>query len=195
MKTFLCADSHFGHANMMKFKRQDGSPLRVFDSVEEMDQTMIDRINEKVSANDKLYMLGDIAIARRGLAALAKINCKNMILIKGNHDIFKLDDYTPYFKDIRSSHVLNGMLLTHIPIHPDSIGRFGCNIHGHLHARSVTKVDESTSERVIDPRYFCVSVEHNDYYPFEFEDLCERIKAQGGHTGFHEYHPDLFKNA
>jgi calcineurin-like phosphoesterase family protein len=194
MKTFLYADPHFTHHNILKFTMPDGERFRLFDSIEEMDDTMVNRINEVVGEDDTLYMLGDIALNRGGLAHLARINCKNMILIKGNHDVFKLEEYTPYFKDIRSSHVINGMILSHIPIHPDSLGRYGCNIHGHLHWRSVTK-DGEDGNRVVDPRYFCVSVEQNDYYPFELGDLQKRIVDQGGYAGLREYHPDLFKNA
>ena len=32
---------------------------------------------------------------------------------------------------------MNGMILSHIPIHTESLGRFGTNIHGHLHANRV----------------------------------------------------------
>ncbi|MGA1873758.1 MAG: hypothetical protein ACMUHY_08805, partial [Thermoplasmatota archaeon] len=43
------------------------------------------------------------------------------VLIKGNHDIFKLTDYTKYFRDIRGYHVMNGLILSHIPISKDSL--------------------------------------------------------------------------
>lgn len=108
-------------------------------------------------------------------------------MIKGNHDIFELKDYTPYFRDIRGYHVINGMILSHIPIHEASLGRFGCNIHGHTHSNRVrlpTGINPETGEIIygdkIDPRYFCVSAEQIDYAPIEHDELVARIEAQGG---------------
>jgi hypothetical protein len=39
MSAFVTADSHFGHAKSLSFIQPDGSSLRPFDSVEEMDET------------------------------------------------------------------------------------------------------------------------------------------------------------
>ena len=73
------------------------------------------------------------------------------VLIRGNHDIFRLRDYQPYFKDIRGSHKLDNFVLTHIPVHPYCLPRW-CegNIHGHLHSNTLN-----------DPMYFNVSVERS----------------------------------
>lgn len=79
---------------------------------------------------------------------------------------------------------MNGMILSHIPVHADSIERFGCNIHGHLHANRVMKQDTSKTKLAIDPRYHCVCVEHTDYAPISLEEVNERIKAEGGTVGF-----------
>jgi len=38
----------------------------------------------------------------------------------------------------------------------------------------------------IDPRYHCVCVEQTpDFAPILFEDVLARIRAEGGHIGFH----------
>jgi calcineurin-like phosphoesterase family protein len=108
-------------------------------------------------------------------------------LIRGNHDIFKLEDFTPYFRDIRGYHVMSGMILSHIPIHEESLGRFGVNVHGHLHANRVMRHAGSTAEFMerdmrswIDPRYHCVCVEQTDFAPILLEDMIKRIKDEGG---------------
>jgi calcineurin-like phosphoesterase family protein len=108
------------------------------------------------------------------------------VLIKGNHDIFKLEDYTKYFRDIRSYHVVNGMILSHIPVHESNLYRFGTNIHGHLHEKRVTMLDTYLSEKVIDPRYFNVCVERTDFRPISLETVFEMIKDEGGTAGFRE---------
>lgn len=185
--TFLISDTHFGHEKTCTvFKREDGSPLRPFASAEEMDEEMIKRWNEKVKPTDKVYHLGDVVINRKFLHILDRLN-GDKVLIKGNHDIFKLEDYTRYFRDIRGYHVLNGMILSHIPVHPDSLERFGTNIHGHLHANRVQMKDIYTGNGTKnDPRYQNVCVEWTDYAPISLEEVKERIVKEGGTVGFKE---------
>jgi calcineurin-like phosphoesterase family protein len=187
---FLTSDTHFGHVNICNFTNYDGSPVRPWDSVEEMDEEMIKRWNETVGPKDKVYHLGDVVINRKSLQILDRLN-GDKVLIKGNHDIFPLKDYVKYFRDIRAYHVMNGFILSHIPVHKDSIARFGANIHGHTHGNRVRKlrgVNVKTGELlysdVIDPAYFCVCVEQTDYRPISFEDVLQKIKDQGGQVGF-----------
>ena len=184
---FLVSDTHFGHAGVCRFLREDGTKLRPWDNPDEMDEEMVKRWNETVRPNDKVYHLGDVVINRKALKTLGRLNGEK-VLIKGNHDIFKLSDYLPYFKDIRGYHVMNGMILSHVPVHPESIARFGTNIHGHLHANRVKmKVQFPHKEtEIIDPRYFNVSVEQIDFTPILFEQAIIKIKEQGGTVGFRD---------
>lgn len=163
-KTWLTADPHFGHAGVTKFLREDGSKLRPWDSVEEMDEALVKNWNSVVGDKDRVYLLGDVVINRKALPILSRLKGRK-VLVKGNHDIFRLEDYLPYFDDIRAYVVKKAgdgrrVIMSHIPIHPDSVGRFGVNIHGHLHSN---KIDDS--------RYVCVSVEHTDFTPVEFSQL------------------------
>lgn len=161
---YLTADTHFGHWGVCRFLRDDGSKLRPWDTPDEMDDYMITAWNETVKPNDKVYHLGDVVINRKKLAVIDKLH-GDKVLIKGNHDIFKLTDYVPRFRDIRAYHVMNKFILSHVPVHPDSKGRFTGNIHGHLHARQLK-----------DPWYKCVSVEHTDYRPILFEQVMKWFK-------------------
>ena len=174
---FLVSDTHFGHAGVCRFLRNDGTKLRPWDSPEEMDEYMVEAWNKKVRPNDKVYHLGDVVINRRALKILALLN-GDKVLIRGNHDIFRDTEYRHYFREIRAYHVMNGMILSHIPIHSDSLGRFGTNIHGHLHSNRVMK------DGVVDTRYHCVCVEQTDFAPILFEDVIKRIEAEGGIIGF-----------
>ena len=179
---FLVSDTHFGHAGVCRFLRNDGvTKLRPWDDPEEIDEFMIRAWNERVRPNDKVYHLGDVVINRRALVTLGRLN-GDKVLIRGNHDIFKDDEYRKYFRELRAYHVMNGMILSHIPIHSDSLGRFGTNIHGHLHANRV--MTEVWGEYKIDPRYHCVCVEATDFAPILFEDVIKRIIAEGGSVGF-----------
>ena len=134
---FLVSDTHFGHAGVCRFTHSDGiTKLRPWDTAEEMDEAMVQAWNDRVRPTDKVYHLGDVVINRKSLKTLSRLN-GDKVLIRGNHDIFRDDEYRTYFRELRAYHVMNGMILSHIPIHTDSLGRFGVNIHGHLHASRV----------------------------------------------------------
>jgi calcineurin-like phosphoesterase family protein len=180
---FLVSDTHFGHAGVCRFMRNDGvTKLRPWDTPEEMDEEMIKRWNERVKPTDKVYHLGDVVINRRALATLGRLN-GDKVLIRGNHDIFRDDEYRKYFRELRAYHVMNGMILSHIPIHEASLGRFGTNIHGHLHANRVLKSNMFGVD-VLDVRYHCVCVEQTDFTPILFEEVIKRIQDEGGSVGF-----------
>ena len=182
---FLVSDTHFGHAGVCRFTRNDGvTKLRPWDNADEMDEEMVRRWNDRVRPNDKVYHLGDVVMSRKSLSIMDRLN-GDKVLIRGNHDIFKDEDYAPYFRSLRGYHVMNGMILSHIPIHPESLGRFGVNIHGHTHANRVMRdLAVCGRDNVIDVRYHCVCVEQTDFAPILFEDVIERIRAEGGVIGF-----------
>ena len=189
---FLVSDTHFGHAGVCKFTHPDDPEvkLRPWDDPDEMDEEMIRRWNDRVRPTDKVYHLGDVVINRKALKTLSRLN-GDKVLIRGNHGIFRDDEYREYFRELRAYHVMNGLILSHIPVHEASLGRFGCNIHGHLHASRVKKargVDARTGEILygteIDPRYWCACVEQTDFAPILFEDALKKITEQGGTVGF-----------
>jgi calcineurin-like phosphoesterase family protein len=163
---WFAADYHFGHESpYSKFKLADGcTPLRPFKNADEGDQEMISRHNAIVKDEDRVYMVGDLAMSDKHLYKIAQMKGRK-VLIKGNHDIAKLNKYTDLFDDIRGSHQFDGVLITHIPVHPDSLARWGFNIHGHLHANKVML------NKRPDPRYFCVSVEQINYTPISLEQV------------------------
>lgn len=187
---FFIADLHFGHNNIVKFKDDAGNFLRPFDTVQDMEETMIQYHNAIVKPTDKVYMLGDIAFNTRGLMQIARMNGIK-ILVKGNHDNLPLVRYIEAgFQDIRAIDVRNGLVFTHVPIHLNELGRFGCNVHGHLHSNRVRKprgVDAKTGEVLygteIDSRFFCVSAEHTNLRPIAYEEMIDQIVAQGGKLG------------
>ena len=164
MNTFLIADTHFGHQGVCEFTNQYGNPLRPWDTWQEMDEVLVKNWNSVVAPNDKVYHLGDVTMKRIHLQTLSRLNGKK-VLVRGNHDIFKIEDYLPYFYDVRGTHKLDSFLLSHVPIHPDSLGRYSHNIHGHLHSNRVQYKETD------DPFYICVSVEQINYTPVELETL------------------------
>ena len=182
---FLVSDTHFGHAGVCRFMRNDGvTKLRPWTDPDEMDEFMVKAWNERVRPNDKVYHLGDVVINRKALGIMRRLN-GDKVLIRGNHDIFRDDEYRQYFRELRAYHVMNGMILSHIPVHAESLGRFGVNIHGHLHANRVMLPGfNGKITDIVDVRYHCVCVEQTDFAPILFEDVIERIRAEGGTIGF-----------
>ena len=191
---FVISDHHLGHTNSWeKFKREDGSPLRPFTSTEEMNETMIERHNAKVKEQDTVYFLGDVVINKKYLELVKRMNGRK-ILIRGNHDIFKDEDYRAVgFEQMHGVRVfVDKFILSHIPLHPDCVTeRFKVNVHGHLHANEVKMpwgVNADRNEIIYadfpDPRYLCVSVEHTNYEPLHFDEVQARIDKRWADTGY-----------
>ena len=164
--TWLISDTHFGHEKCCTtFKCADGSPLRPFKNADEMDAEMIKRWNARVRPDDKVYHLGDVVINKKKLWIVSQLN-GNKRLVRGNHDVFKTKDYIEAgFKEVYGVRVLQDMILSHIPLHPECITeRFFRNVHGHLHANTLK-----------DNRYINVSVEQIGYAPISIEEVRARF--------------------
>jgi calcineurin-like phosphoesterase family protein len=162
--TFLISDTHFGHLGVCKFTEPDGvTKIRPWTCPNEMDEDLIKNWNSVVSPKDKVYHLGDVVINRKALPTVARLN-GDKVLIKGNHDIFKLEDYMLYFRDIRAYHKMDVAILSHIPVHTANLYRFKTNIHGHLHTNKVL-----LENGVPDPRYINVSVEQINFTPIAWD--------------------------
>lgn len=58
---FYTSDLHLGHANVIKFDN------RPFANVDEMDQCIIIRWNERVSDDDTVFILGDVERKKYGI--------------------------------------------------------------------------------------------------------------------------------
>jgi calcineurin-like phosphoesterase family protein len=78
----------------------------------------------------------------------------------GNHDLNNAKWYLQFFEKVMAIRVLDQWIMTHIPIHPGSLGRFKGNIHGHIH-RTPTH----------DGPYVNVSVEAINYTPIALEAI------------------------
>lgn len=167
-KVFIISDTHFGHsATFEAFKRNDGTPLRPFKSLEEMHTTFISNWNTVVGKNDLVLHLGDVAFSGQAMDAIMPQLNGNKRLIRGNHDRFSEGRYRRFFQRIEGCYVRDGYIFTHIPIHPESLSRWHANIHGHLHANLINH-----------PQYFNASVEQINYTPIEFEKVKAILKKR-----------------
>lgn len=179
--TWVISDPHFSHANILKFERSPGVPLRDFPDVETMDETLIANWNETVADGDRVYLLGDVAFHPRVFKAIIPRLKGRICLVPGNHEPPKMRQYFDLFDDVRGYVVKKGFVMSHIPIHPGSLSRWQLNIHGHTHANIVgigewKEPSKSSGEfdapgLVPDPRYYCACVEQQDYRPRLLDDI------------------------
>lgn len=87
---YFIADTHYGHKNIVKGVSdwEDKSSCRNFNTIEEMNQAIVKKINQVVKEDDILYHLGDWSFGgKENIWNFRKqINCKTIHLILGNHD-------------------------------------------------------------------------------------------------------------
>lgn len=179
-RTWVYSDPHFGHANICKFVNYDGSKLRPWDDVHEMNKDLINWYNELVDDNDRVYILGDVAFNVSSFRANVERLKGRKILVPGNHEPKKMHKYIDLFDDVRGYVQRDGFIMSHIPLHPGSLGRWSLNIHGHLHANSVKlgnwteghEVDHSKLKD--DPRYYCACVERTNFRPILLDDILKQ---------------------
>ena len=134
-----------------------------------MDEYMIERWNSVVQNGDRVYHLGDLTFSRTALNEIVPKLNGDKVIVKGNHDMFKVKDYLKHFDDVRAYIIRpkSGLIFSHYPIHPASIKESWLNIHGHTHDRRILQGDDE------DYRYLNVSVEQPwmMYTPIDMEEL------------------------
>lgn len=177
--TFIISDTHFSHANILKFSRKDGHKVRPeFSSVEEMDEAMVERWNAAVRPNDIVYHLGDVALKSRHVDIVKRLNGIKHLVV-GNHDIYGLKFYFDYFDNVFGMRRLlkEGVMLSHIPIHIHSIKRGYINVHGHIHENIIAHDSQMIVGKIEDqhPLYFNACVEHHNYTPIPFDIIKDKV--------------------
>ena len=152
-KLFFTADLHLCEKkapNTWSFHRD-------FETPEQMNDTIVAKINREVGAQDTLYVLGDVAASVEAEKWLAQINCQNMILVMGEKDqpmemhkmlsrFFSTIFYSPTTINIGSTDLDMSFIIGHKPSDvakelrtqkfeqrfvKDSSLFFG--LHGHIH--------------------------------------------------------------
>lgn len=133
-KIYVTSDTHFYHANIIKYTN------RPFKDVDEMNEGLIKRWNDKVTKDDIMFFLGDFIFAKPDKMAyiLGRLNFKEMNIVPGNHDhqFVKWLKTTPYpnVKVVNKIYELRvdtvDFVLCHFPI--EEWDR-GIHLHGHTH--------------------------------------------------------------
>ncbi len=133
MVIYFWSDTHFGHAKIIEYCK------RPFKSLIEMDSTLINNFNSRVSENDLCFFLGDFCMKKSTEASDApqkafdyyrnQLKCKNIVFLEGNHDSNN-GTKTP-IQHIVIDHGGNRIFLAHNPKHLNEEYKF--NYSGHCH--------------------------------------------------------------
>lgn len=175
---WFISDHHWQHANILKFTKNDGSLVRPgFESVEHMNEIMIERWNATVKPEDKIYHLGDIALGQKDdwPKIFSRLNGHKRLIL-GNHDHKDMRRYLPFFEEIMSWRQFKDMpvpfICCHYPLREDTLNgrKSAFCVHGHIHDNLVMKNGRP------DPLYINVCVERRNYTPVHIEDLMAEMK-------------------
>lgn len=162
------ADPHLSHKGV--------ALKRGFSTVEEHDAYLISQWNSVVKKGDNVYILGDITMEKKEpYHLLDKLN-GNKFIVGGNHERKQhTHELLKHVNSISGMISYKNMVLTHCPIHPDSLNkRYKRNIHGHIHEKTVKKHFKIFGVKLFsweDKRYVCVSCEHVDFKPKTLKEL------------------------
>lgn len=176
---YFTADLHLGHARMIAYAD------RPFATAAEMDERLIAGINDRVAADDELWVLGDFAIRAKPSRIRRyreRIACRHVHLVSGNHDTHLGDDqwpdvfesYRSYYDGLRSPHGQR-IVMCHYPISSWNGQRRGAYmLHGHIHSRGAAYNDANADRG---RRIYDVGVDANGYAPVSMVELEARLGA------------------
>lgn len=152
-RTFYISDAHISHENVIKFDN------RPFNSIEEMNQTIMNNWNETVKNDDVVYCLGDMhwGKADEVYEYFKQLNGKK-ICINGNHTLKNMPSKLKnLFADVKDYKEIkdNGrhVILSHYPImcYKAAYNPNCWMLHGHTHVtREQELVEKWTRELIVD---------------------------------------------
>ena len=173
--TFFTSDTHFNHANIIKFCN------RPFKDVEQMNDVMIANWNSVIGKDDTVFHLGDFCLggAAEWTKILDRLNGK-IYLIMGNHDL----------KNIRQGFISrfeHVAMQMHIEVGKQRIYlchySFLCfegsykdvwQLFGHVHTRRNNTGNDAERLQFLYPTQYDVGVDNNGFAPVSF-GLVKRI--------------------
>ena len=169
---YFTSDTHFGHHNIIKYCD------RPFDNVHTMDQVIIDNINNVVSVDDTLYILGDFCFkGGKPEQYLSRIVCQDIHLVLGNHD--RRSDFKNDLQGFSSVQEVKEVIycnqriyLSHYPHRSWPASHKGSwMLYGHVHS-TLNEEDQNSNRKTLD-----VGVDNTKNYgkmfgePWSFKEL------------------------
>lgn len=165
---FFTADTHFGHRNILALCN------RPFATIEEMNETMIDRWNDRVSGADTVYIVGDMFFRCSDAETILKRLRGKKRLIVGNHDSSWINkvDLNRYFISVDNlleiSDGKHALTLCHYPLLTWKHAQKSFMIHGHIHADTTSDYFPLICSRA---NVLNAGVDVNGFAPVTFDEL------------------------
>lgn len=182
-KIFFTSDTHFQHANIIKYCR------RPFKDVEENDEEIIRRWNEKVPIDSIVFHLGDVAFGdpKKVDKILMRLNGKIHLII-GNHDWRRIvSEHAWRFEDITQQINMKigkrHIILNHYPMLAYSGAWRGedatYQLFGHVHTSPYTDegLDQQRMKYLFTSQYD-VGVDNNNFTPVSWAEVNQIINNQ-----------------
>lgn len=173
LSVYYASDHHFSHKNIIRHES------RPFDSIEEMDECLIEQWNNTVSNNDTVYHLGDFVFGgiTKWESIIPRLKGKIHLTI-GNHDNDKaVKKMAHHFEEVENMIVRKidkqHLFLFHYPI---EIGLTpnAYSIHGHIHSRPSNHVNQINVG--IDSQFTKAAVGFGNLIPEEL--ILEELKVR-----------------
>lgn len=182
-KMFFTSDTHFCHENIIKYCK------RPFRSIEENDEELIRRWNEKVPEDGIVFHLGDVAFGNRERIdyVLKRLNGK-IYLVIGNHDWRHIvTDHKWRFEEMTQQMNMKigkrHIILNHYPMLAFSGAWRGIDatyqLFGHIHTSQYTDegLDQQRMKYLFTSQYD-VGVDNNDFTPVSWKEVDQIINNQ-----------------
>ena len=175
---FITSDLHFNHLKIVEYcARSRGH----FQSMDEMNETMIDNWNSVITPEDHTFVLGDFFMGNVQQTAVPILNRLNgtKTLILGNHDrsLMKIPGIAEHFHGVYDYLCFEldkqtAVIMFHYPIQSWD-GKFRGSLHcfGHCHG-NYTGVQGRAKD---------VGVDTNNLMPYNLRDLAETMKQTPVH--------------
>jgi calcineurin-like phosphoesterase family protein len=191
---FFTSDTHYNHSNICRATTNWTSAdnlTRDFKSLEHMNDTIVNNINEIVGENDILIHLGDWSFGGFEMVEefRSRIICKNVHLVLGNHDEHidrNKDNIQRLFTSV--NHYINldlrrpsmkgkgqmdkyKFILCHFPIASwDGMNNGVIHAHGHVHL--------PPHQRIGNGKSLDVGVDGNGLEPISLDEVVSLLKDQ-----------------
>ena len=172
---YYISDLHIGHKNAIRFDE------RPFADIDDMEREIVRRWNEKVGADDDVYILGDVFYRNKGSRAdfLKRLGGR-LHLIVGNHDfeILKNEAALGCFESVDKLRQIvddgRRVVMCHYPIISWNMKHFGAyHVYGHVHAN----INEGTIFMMKQERAFNAGCMINNYEPCTLLELEENNRV------------------
>ena len=179
MTTWFTSDQHWGHFNVIKYCK------RPFDSVEEMDEVMIDRWNDVVGVDDKVYHLGDVTLGRfdKFESYINQLN-GHIKIVPGGHDRRWLEEQGNVKERCLNYSVMDSLVTLTFPKNLDGsahctvivLCHYALRVWDRSHYGSLHLYGHSHGNLEPLPNSMDVGVDCHGYYPVSLEQVLETLR-------------------